>query len=63
MAGNIVIRPVGEDEREAWEPLWEGYLAFYKAALTPEISDLAWQRFHDPDEPMFAAGRLCRRRS
>ena len=26
----IIIRPVGEDEREAWDPLWAGYLAFYK---------------------------------
>jgi GNAT superfamily N-acetyltransferase len=56
MADNIVIRPVGENEREAWNPLWAGYLAFYKASLTQEISDLAWQRFHDPDEPIFALG-------
>ena len=42
MADNIVIRPIGEDEREAWNPLWSGYLAFYKTALTQEISDLAW---------------------
>jgi hypothetical protein len=40
MAGNIVIRPIGENEREAWNPLWAGYLAFYESALRPEISDL-----------------------
>jgi GNAT superfamily N-acetyltransferase len=56
MTGSISIRPVGEDEREAWNPLWAGYLAFYKTALTGDISDLAWQRFHDPVEPMFALG-------
>ena len=56
MAGNIVIRTVGEDERAAWEPLWNGYLAFYKATLAPGASDVAWQRFHDPDEPMFLLG-------
>ena len=56
MAGNVIIRPVGEDEREAWNPLWAGYLAFYKSALAQEISDLAWSRFHDPDEPLFALG-------
>ena len=33
MAGKVVIRPVGADERAAWEPLWNGYLAFYKATL------------------------------
>ena len=56
MAGNIVIRPIGEDEREAWNPLWADYLAFYKTTLTRDVSDLAWTRFHDPDEPIFALG-------
>jgi GNAT superfamily N-acetyltransferase len=56
MAGTVVIRPLGEDEREAWNPLWAGYLAFYKSALAQEVSDLAWSRFHDPDEPLFALG-------
>jgi hypothetical protein len=56
MAGNVVIRPVGEDERAAWEPLWNGYLAFYKASLAPGASDVAWRRFHDPAEPMFLLG-------
>jgi GNAT superfamily N-acetyltransferase len=56
MAGNVVIRPIGEDEREAWNPLWADYLAFYKTTLTRDVSDLAWTRFHDPDEPIFALG-------
>jgi hypothetical protein len=56
MADNIGIRPIGENEREAWNPLWAGYLAYYKSALTQEISDLAWDRFHNPDEPLFALG-------
>ena len=56
MGSDVVIRPVGEDEREAWNPLWAAYLAFYKSALTQEVSDLSWTRFHDPDEPMFLLG-------
>jgi GNAT superfamily N-acetyltransferase len=52
----IVIRPVGMGERAAWEPLWNGYLAFYRATLAPDASDVAWQRFHDPEEPMFLLG-------
>ena len=56
MAGAITIRPIGEDERAEWNPLWDGYLAFYKTALTQDVSDLAWSRFHDPDETMFALG-------
>ncbi|HXQ03914.1 MAG TPA: GNAT family N-acetyltransferase [Bradyrhizobium sp.] len=56
MAGNVVIRPVGRDERAAWEPLWNGYLAFYEATLAPGASDVAWERFHDSGEPMFLLG-------
>ena len=54
--GNIIIKPVGANERAAWEPLWNGYLAFYKATLAPGASDVAWARFHDADEPMFLLG-------
>jgi ribosomal protein S18 acetylase RimI-like enzyme len=56
MSGEIVIRDVGEDEREAWNPLWAGYLAFYKSNLTQEVSDLTWTRLHDPEEQIYALG-------
>lgn len=52
----VEIRPVGPDERAVWEPLWAGYLAFYKATLAPEVSDVTWARFHDPAEPMHLLG-------
>ena len=39
MAGAVLIRPIGEDERADWNPLWDGYLAFYKTALTQDVSD------------------------
>ena len=53
---NIVIRPVGADERAAWEPLWNGYLTFYKATLADSASNVAWARFHDSAEPMHLLG-------
>ena len=53
---DVVIRPVGSDERAAWEPLWNGYLAFYKATLADGASDTAWARFHDANEPMHLLG-------
>ena len=56
MADNIEIRPVGQNERAAWEPLWAGYLAFYKATLAEDATDVAWARFHDPAEPMHLLG-------
>ena len=56
MTARIEIRPVGKAERAAWEPLWKGYLTFYKATLPPEQNDLTWARLHDPAEPMHLLG-------
>jgi GNAT superfamily N-acetyltransferase len=56
MLANVEIRPVGAGERADWEPLWAGYLAFYKATVAPDVSDVTWARFHDPNEPMFVLG-------
>ncbi|MGP9812840.1 GNAT family N-acetyltransferase [Rhodopseudomonas sp. NSM] len=52
----VEIRPVGPDERAAWEPLWAGYLDFYKATLAPGTNDVTWARFHDAAEPMYLLG-------
>lgn len=53
---DIEIRRVHRNEREAWEPLWQGYLAFYKSSVTEQVTQTAWDRFHDPEEPMFVLG-------
>jgi GNAT superfamily N-acetyltransferase len=52
------IRPIQQDDFPAWKPLWDGYNAFYgregETALRPEITEATWQRFFDPNEPVFA---------
>lgn len=48
----IEIRPFTSDDRAAWEPLWQGYLTFYKASLAPEVTETTWRRLLDPAEPM-----------
>jgi GNAT superfamily N-acetyltransferase len=53
---DVAIRAVGADERAAWEPLWQGYLTFYKATLAPLATDTTWVRFHDDAEPMYLLG-------
>jgi GNAT superfamily N-acetyltransferase len=63
VAPSIVIRPVGKDERVAWEPLWRGYLDFYKTTVPEEVYDTTWERLHDGNEPMgllgaYVEGRL-----
>ena len=53
---DLEVRPVGAEEREAWEPLWRGYLAFYEALLPEDVFAATWKRLQDPAEPMFALG-------
>jgi GNAT superfamily N-acetyltransferase len=54
--GAVEIRPVAESERAAWEPLWQGYLDFYRTTISEEVTALTWSRLHDPAEPMFVLG-------
>lgn len=54
----IQIRAIRSGDRAAWQPLWDGYNAFYgragTTALPAEISDTTWARFLDPAEPVHA---------
>lgn len=52
----LTIRPLRPGERVEWEPLWQGYLTFYESQVSPETTEVLWQRLHDPREPMFALG-------
>jgi GNAT superfamily N-acetyltransferase len=54
MAGETTVRPLQPGDREAWQPLWQGYLTFYKSSLAAEVTDATWRRFHDPLEPLGA---------
>jgi GNAT superfamily N-acetyltransferase len=53
---HIEIRSLRADEREAWEPLWSAYLAFYETAVTADVTETTWRRLHDPAEPMHLLG-------
>jgi len=54
----VTIRAAVQDDFLRWEPLWEGYNAFYgrvgETALSPEITHRTWLRFFDEYEPMHA---------
>lgn len=52
----ITVRPLTPADFAAWEPLWQGYQAFYKVDLGPEVTATTWARFHDAGEPIFALG-------
>lgn len=49
----MIIREARAEDRAGWEKLWLGYIDFYEAAITPQITDTTWRRFLDPSEPMF----------
>ena len=56
---SIQIRPIRREDRAAWLPLWQGYNAFYgregASALPEQITEVTWERFFNPVEPVFAA--------
>ena len=54
MAGEVTVRPLRPADRAAWEPLWQGYLTFYRASLASDVTDATWQRFFDPLEALGA---------
>jgi GNAT superfamily N-acetyltransferase len=56
MKPRLDIRALRPDERHSWEPLWQGYLAFYGSAVPPDVTNSTWDRLHDPAEPMHVLG-------
>jgi GNAT superfamily N-acetyltransferase len=51
-ARDFEIRPLTDDRRESWQPLWESYLRFYRAELDPAVSDATFARLCDPGSGM-----------
>ena len=58
MPPSVIVRPIQPSDYDAWQPLWDGYNAFYgrrdETALPAEITATTWRRFFDPAEPVFA---------
>ena len=52
---NLELRPVTQADYSAWLSLWQSYQRFYETEIAAQISQVTWQRFLDPDEPMHAA--------
>ena len=42
-----IFRTIRKSDREAWGPLWAGYLVFYKETLESSQTELTWSRFFD----------------
>ena len=49
----MAIRPLRAEDREAWQPLWDGYLRFYRAQLDPATTDDVFARLAGERDGMF----------
>ena len=44
-----IIRSIRAEDRERWNPLWQGYLIFYREELPAEQTELTWSRLIDDE--------------
>jgi GNAT superfamily N-acetyltransferase len=54
-SSGLTIRPVCSEDHAIWLPLWTGYLTFYKASISDEVTQTTWKRLLDNDEPVYGA--------
>jgi GNAT superfamily N-acetyltransferase len=47
------IRELGEQDRVTWSELWAGYLHFYRAELTPEVTEQTFSRMTERRDGCF----------
>ena len=55
----LSVRAVTESDAAAWRRLWAGYVAFYNASLSDEITDHTWRRILDPAAPVIGRVAEC----
>lgn len=52
----ITVRDISRPDRSDWQVLWDGYNRFYgrsgPTALDPAVTEVTWERFFDPEEPV-----------
>jgi ribosomal protein S18 acetylase RimI-like enzyme len=48
----VSIRTLKPQDKEAWLPLWRGYLEFYETAVSDEVTEATWSRIIDPTGPI-----------
>jgi GNAT superfamily N-acetyltransferase len=53
---DIVVTPIGPQDRGRWTELWRGYLDFYQTRLPPEIYEHTWRRLIAADSPIHGLG-------
>ena len=41
---SVRVRRLAEKDKAAWQPLFKGYIAFYKATVADDVIEQTWQR-------------------
>lgn len=49
----MLIRPLESRDEVRWRTLWDGYVEFYQASVTADVTDFTWARLLDADCPVF----------
>lgn len=59
MNRDFTIRTLVAPDRPEWGRLWRGYLAFYEADVSDDVTETTWRRLLDPEAPIlgFCAAR------
>jgi GNAT superfamily N-acetyltransferase len=52
----VETRPFRATDFEAWLPLWNGYLDFYRMILADDVTAETWRRLLDPDHVVSGFG-------
>jgi GNAT superfamily N-acetyltransferase len=50
---SVKVRSLQPADHAIWQALWDGYLAFYRAALGAELSDITFRRLSGEEDGMF----------
>lgn len=49
----VTIRDARPEDETRWRALWDGYLAFYRVTISPDITNATWRRVFDPASAIF----------
>jgi GNAT superfamily N-acetyltransferase len=55
---NVSVRGLQKGDRADWEPLFRGYLEFYKASLPDDVIEETWSRLLS-DDPQYHVGLVA----
>jgi GNAT superfamily N-acetyltransferase len=52
VSDRVQVRRLRDEDREAWDELWRGYLRFYRADVSGSVTDATFARLRDERDGM-----------